>query len=162
MTLCVYKGGGFRNGGMANKKIRTNDSETLFVTFTVYIYIYICILPNWILSAPIHYLQPYQFMGTLNFNLKPGLVTFCWKNRISAKKVVPAFIWWIPPGSQTFPCISVKSKSSRSIVKLLSATQIRQREGWRHNTKYSQVCLQWILSEIKWKVWGCHGLGQPQ
>lgn len=47
MTLCVYKGGGFRNGGMANKtKIRTNDSETLFVTFTVYIYIYICILPN--------------------------------------------------------------------------------------------------------------------
>lgn len=47
MTMCVYKGSGFRNGGMANKtKIRTNDSETLFVTFTVYIYIYICILPN--------------------------------------------------------------------------------------------------------------------
>lgn len=47
MTMCVYKGSGFRNGGMANKtKIRTNDSATLFVTFTVYIYIYICVLSN--------------------------------------------------------------------------------------------------------------------
>lgn len=41
MTLCVYKGGGFRNGGMANKtKIRTNDSETICYVHSIYIHIY--------------------------------------------------------------------------------------------------------------------------
>lgn len=45
--------------------------------------------------------------------------------------------------------LCIKSERSCSIVKLLSATQMRQCEDGRHNAKCNQVCFQWILSEIK-------------